>query len=1348
MFSTFLITILLVIGSNFFVMVLPLDHEISLSMTATAAPPFSGGDGSSSNPFQITNVSQLQNMSSNLSASYRLMNDIDATNTSTWNNGDGFDPIGDSANKFDGTFDGRGYKIKGLYFDLIVNYRGLFGYTTTNTIIIDVTLVNITILGANNYIGPLVGFNRGTITNCHSTGIVNGNDYVGGLVGMNRGSIVDCSAKCDVGNISGQQRIGGLVGDNKNGEIVDSNSIGDVNGTSYIGGLVGKMGRGFINFSYSISNVTGSNNRIGGLVGGSRGYIRYCNSSGEISGFSRIGGLVGEKNDGSYANNSNARTNVTGSIFTGGLVGFNDGGATLHCTAKGNVTNTVATAGGLIGYNDNGGTIINCTASGKVSSPGNAVGGLVGDLNYDSLINHSSADCTVNGSTYVGGLVGWCSDSIIDNSYSTGNVNGTSWSVGGLVGVTVYSTKYSEILNCYATGSVIGWRYVGGLVGTLDAYVRNSYATGSVTGLIHEVGGLIGENSGGFVYESYATGTVTGDTNIGGLVGNNMGTVNNTYATGLVIGDDLVGGHSGYNDGGTISNSYSTGNATGNTNFGGFVGSSTGTITACFWDKENSGNNYSAGGGGVVGKNTNAMKQKTTFTNVAWNFVNVWGIIETQTYPILLTFHYPPEIITQDIGTATEDSLYSINLEAYYSGYPPENDIDWSLNTNTGNWLSIDTNGALSGTPANDDVGSFWVDVKVTDLVGKSSSTNFSLVVLNTNDPPTITTIELENATEDLLYNFNLVGEDIDPSNDLLNWSIDTNADWLMINNQTGALSGTPTNDDVEMAFWVDITVDDGNGGSDSENLSLWVDNVNDPPVIIPFELEDAVEDQEFFNNFDAEDIDPIGGARTWSMITDADWLEINSSFGVVRGTPMNKDVGSIWLNVTVDDGDGGIDWANVSISVLNVNDDPVILTEDDVTAKVDEAYSIDYEANDIDPTDDILTWSLNSNASWLEIDTVTGVISGVPDSGDVGNYWVNVTVSDGNGGLDWHNYTLSVIPGEQEPNMDPVIITQDVVEAEAGKKYSVDYEATDDRTPIASLRWTMHTDASWLGINETTGVLSGTPAESDIGSYWVNITVGDGENGLAFTNFTITVIEGVIKNNKPELTNGKMTPESGDTDTKFSFTVTYTDTDNDPGNVWVWIDNEAYKMTADPNDDDFSDGVDYTYKTKLGVGNHTYYFTGSDGTDDAGAGDTTTPTSPELAISTTEINEAEKKDKEEDNLMVYLAIIIVIIIIILLLAFAMSRGKREEDLAEEEIEEDEFEDEGYEDVEEEAEEADEIECPECGVVLPADEVVCPECGSELPESDMELEDELEDEDFKEEELEDEELEDEEFEEE
>ncbi|MCG3703495.1 filamentous hemagglutinin N-terminal domain-containing protein [Aliarcobacter butzleri] len=343
---------------------------------------FSGGFGTSANPYTITNWTQLQNINnSNILTSeyyFNLLNNLssstsDYTNlaSNTANGGLGWNPIGDNTNRFIGIFDGKGFTISNLYINRpSQNNVGLFGYINRLATIKNIGLKDVNITG-KNYTGALLGDNSyGTITNSYATGNVTGNENVGALLGDNSyGTITNSYA---TGNVTGKTQVGGLVGYN-DGTISNSYATGSVNGDYSIGGLVGFNFDGIISNSYATGSVVGTD-FVGGLNGSNYGTISNSYATGSVNGNSEVGGFVGYNRYGTITN-SYATGSVTGTIKVGGLMGIND---------YGTITNSYAT--GTANGNDN-------------------VGGLVG-LNYDGTIINSYASGTANGNTNVGGLVG------------------------------------------------------------------------------------------------------------------------------------------------------------------------------------------------------------------------------------------------------------------------------------------------------------------------------------------------------------------------------------------------------------------------------------------------------------------------------------------------------------------------------------------------------------------------------------------------------------------------------------------------------------------------------------------------------------------------------------------------------------------------------------------------------------------------------------------------------------------------------------------------------------------------------------------------------------------------------
>ena len=130
---------------------------VSASETSPEVPAFAGGDGSIGNPWQIADVNDLQAMNQNLNDHYILINDINASETSTWNAGSGFLPVGYDEDlmaggwqggRFNGTFNGADYSITGLYINRPeLDGVGLFGITDEESGASNTTFLNANITG-------------------------------------------------------------------------------------------------------------------------------------------------------------------------------------------------------------------------------------------------------------------------------------------------------------------------------------------------------------------------------------------------------------------------------------------------------------------------------------------------------------------------------------------------------------------------------------------------------------------------------------------------------------------------------------------------------------------------------------------------------------------------------------------------------------------------------------------------------------------------------------------------------------------------------------------------------------------------------------------------------------------------------------------------------------------------------------------------------------------------------------------------------------------------------------------------------------------------------------------------
>lgn len=453
------------------------------SQDCTVSNQFSGiGSGTESDPYQITNVCQLQEIKYELDAYYILINDIDASETESWNTGLGFEPIGtfnenEPKDAFTGNLNGNGYSVSNLNINRInEDDTGLFGCISDGGSIINLSLEDASVIGKNST-GILVGVTYASIMESSisielssTSGTIGGDGgSVGGFCGRNSAIngttiITNCSSSAEV---FGNELTGGFCGVNvaieksAKAEISDCNSSGNVTiiNDDRAGGFCGanssNEGEAIIIDSYSTGSTIVADEIAGGFCATNQSnngtsIIMNCFSTGEVSGNQNgsryLGGFCGEN----IASEVNARAIIDNSYSTGNVVGisnYNGGFCSLNYAVRGSV-------------------IISDSYSTGTTRGNRFIGGFCGlnrsdQQTAEATIIRSYAIGDTEGVVGVGGFCGATSTGFglarIADCYSKGNVNAAQefglLALGGFVGENGAETGTSSIVRCYSIGN-------------------------------------------------------------------------------------------------------------------------------------------------------------------------------------------------------------------------------------------------------------------------------------------------------------------------------------------------------------------------------------------------------------------------------------------------------------------------------------------------------------------------------------------------------------------------------------------------------------------------------------------------------------------------------------------------------------------------------------------------------------------------------------------------------------------------------------------------------------------------------------------------------------------------------
>jgi hypothetical protein len=291
----------------------------------------------------------------------------------------------------------------------------------------------------------------------------------------------------------------------------------------------------------------------------------------------------------------------------------------------------------------------------------------------------------------------------------------------------------------------------------------------------------------------------------------------------------------------------------------------------------------------------------------------------------------------------------------------------------------------------------------------------------------------------------------------------------------------------------VPVTVTDGQATSDLYMLKVTVNPVNDVPVILGQFVLSVDEDNSFVLTTADLVIDDPDDQQFVLSVDDGDHYSVAGTSTVVPEADFN---GALTIPVRVNDGEVSSDSFNLVVTINAKNDAPEILSAPSPVWDEDTLFNLsvaDFNIYDID--------SSNFTLNVMDGENYSAIGSTIVPAADFsGELLLEVTVSDGQ----MNSAPTFLYATVLDVNDAPELYGNPGRLISYNENYSVQFSATDIDSD--DLTFSLSSSLAWLEISDT-GLLTGTPALSNVGTGDIRVSVSDGEQQSSIT-YVLTVTD------------------------------------------------------------------------------------------------------------------------------------------------------------------------------------------------------------------------------------------------
>ncbi len=272
-----------------------------------------------------------------------------------------------------------------------------------------------------------------------------------------------------------------------------------------------------------------------------------------------------------------------------------------------------------------------------------------------------------------------------------------------------------------------------------------------------------------------------------------------------------------------------------------------------------------------------------------------------------------PVFSSSPVTAATEGTLYAYDVDAI--DLNPGDTITYGLDTAPAGMSINPASGLIQWTPAEAQVGTANVTVRVTDSTALSDTQSFTINVANVEDPPSITSVPITTATVELAYSYDADASDPDVG-DTLTFSLDTAPAGMGINPASGLIQWTPAAVQAGTQS-VAVRVTDTAGLFTTQSFDITVEQTpNEPPLFSSAPVIIANAGQLY--SYTATATDPESDSLTFSLDAAPDGMVVDSATGLVQWGPTQAQLGAHEVTIRVTDTNGLFATQSFTVDVFS----------------------------------------------------------------------------------------------------------------------------------------------------------------------------------------------------------------------------------------------------------------------------------------------------------------------------------------------------------------------------------------------------------------------------------------------